>query len=242
MRRLFFTTWVLMMTTLPPAAPATAADMTVHPPVISAESVTPDETGGGWYLRGDIGYSLDIAPTLSWQQTSYTNRRAADVGTFDVGLGYRFTDNLRSDVTLDFLTNRSLKGYLNSTDDDRLTQDTAALLINGYYDIGTWSRITPYIGGGIGLARVNTGSLTRELSGAPTYTFAGSINYVLAASAMTGLSFDIGHGLQADIGYKFTWIDRTRTGYETTGALTGPVTIGDTSAHQFRVGLKYFIN
>jgi len=241
MRRLVFTGFVVLAMPML-AGSATAADMTPHPPVISAQSVMPDETGLGWYLRGDVGYSLDVAPTMSWQQTGYTNRTATDAADWDVGLGYRFSDNLRSDVTLDVLTNHRVKGYLNSTDNDTVNQNTAALLVNGYYDIGTYGGLTPYLGGGIGVARVNSGTLTRYLSGTPTYLFGGSVTYALAASAMTGVSFDIGHGLQADIGYKFTWIDRSRSGTESTGALQGPVTIGDTSVHQFRVGLKYFIN
>jgi opacity protein-like surface antigen len=224
------------------SGPVAAADMAAHPPVITAESVMPDETGAGWYLRGDVGIANNVAPTLNWQSTSYNRRSAAVGGAFDFGVGYRFTENLRSDVTLDVLTNHRVKGYLDATDDDRLQQGSTALMVNGYYDIGTYSGITPYIGAGIGVARVNSDPLTRELNGTTTFVFAGTIHYSLAASATTGFSFDIGHGLQADIGYKFTWIDKTRTGTETSSTLQGPVNIGDSSSHQFRVGLKYFIN
>jgi opacity protein-like surface antigen len=221
---------------------AAAADMGAHPPVITADSVMPDETGFGWYLRGDVGFARSVAPTMSWQSTSYANRSVTNGASLGIGFGYRFTENLRSDLTLDFLTNHRVRGYLNTTDDDRLNQSAASLLANGYYDIGTYFGVTPYIGAGIGIARVNNGALTRDLGGIPTYTFAGRTQFALAAAATTGFSFDIGHGLQADVGYKFTWIDKTRTGKETTSTLDGPVTIGDFGSHQIRFGLKYFFN
>ncbi len=219
-----------------------AADVAAHPPQISAASVMPDDTGLGWYLRGDVGFARNVAPTIAWQSTSYSNTSAANSATFDFGGGYRFTENLRSDITLDFLTAHSIKGNLTATTGDRLSQDAAALLLNGYYDFGAISGLTPYVGAGIGVARVHNGTLTRDINGLATYTFGGSTSYSLAAAAQAGFSIDIGHGLQADIGYKFTWIDRTRTGTESTGTLAGPVTIGDSSSHQIRVGLKYFIN
>jgi opacity protein-like surface antigen len=221
---------------------AQAADMAPRPPVISAEQVMPDETGAGWYLRGDVGFARNVAPTLSWQSTSYSNRTTADSGTFDLGFGYRFSESLRSDVTLDFLTDHHVSGTLSATQSDRVTQESGALLLNGYYDFAKFMAVTPYIGAGIGVARVVTDPLSRSVSGTPTYTFASATQYVMTAAAMAGLSFDIGRGLQADIGYKFNWIDKTRTGSETTGALSGPVNIGDFSSHQIRVGLKYFIN
>ena len=219
-----------------------AADMAARPPVITAESVVPDETGAGWYLRGDIGYASNVAPSMSWQTTSYSGNRAANSGTFDFGLGYRFTENLRSDVTLDFLTSHRVLGALNATTTDTLNQDMTAGLVNGYYDIGKFMGITPYIGAGIGAARINADQLTRSVNGTTTYVFNSASNYTLAAAATTGFSFDIGHGLQADLGYKFAWFGNSTTGLESTSHLTGKVNIGNSTAHELRFGLKYFIN
>jgi opacity protein-like surface antigen len=219
-----------------------AADVAPQPPVISAESVAPDETNSGWYLRGDIGIAVNAAPSMNWQSSSYFDRSAANSASFGAGIGYRFSDTLRADITLDFLTSHRIKGNLTATTEDHLTQDAATVMANGYYDIATFSGVTPYIGAGIGVARVNDDALVRDVSGIGTYTFGGTLRYALAASAMTGFSFDIGHGMQADVGYKFTWIDKTRTGPETSSTLAGPVNIGASGAHQFRVGLKYFIN
>ena len=219
-----------------------AADPVPHPPVIAAEAVMPDEGFGAWYLRGDIGIAAPLAPGMSWQSASYGNRTAAGAANLGSGIGYRFNDTLRADLTLDYLTSHAVKGYLSAAVADRLTQDDTLLLANGYYDIGTFAGLTPYVGAGLGLARVDSDPLVRTVNGVNAFTFAGAIRYSLAAAAATGISFDIGRGLQADVGYRFTWIGKTRTGAETTATLPGTVGLGDNGVHQFRVGVRYSLD
>src|ERR1700687_2910703 len=85
---------------------AFAADM---PSIMSAPMYAPApvEDFGGWYLRGDIGFSNQsvknvrntndalYAPLLSLHQTSGFDT----AGIFDLGVGYRINNWLRADVT-----------------------------------------------------------------------------------------------------------------------------------------------
>jgi len=94
---------------------AFAADLpTVYPP---AYSPPPDNFGGGWYLRGDIGMSnqrvkrldnvLQTAPNTTTQQIGMGFDSAP---TFGVGVGYQFNSWLRADVTGEYRGKASFNG------------------------------------------------------------------------------------------------------------------------------------
>src|ERR1700676_5461269 len=84
---------------------AFAADMAIMPPPVYAPP--PVEDFGGWYLRGDIGFSnqrvhhldtpgyhdpgITVPPTIGMGFDSD--------GIFDLGVGYRFNNWFRVDVT-----------------------------------------------------------------------------------------------------------------------------------------------
>src|SRR5882724_768683 len=84
---------------------AFAADMpSIMPPPPMAYAPPPAQDFGGWYLRGDIGFSNQSVskrdyysyPTLlSLQQQSSFDTG----GIFDVGVGYQFNNWFRADVT-----------------------------------------------------------------------------------------------------------------------------------------------
>jgi opacity protein-like surface antigen len=44
-----------------------------------------------------------------------------------------------------------------------------------------------------------------------------------------------------DVGYRFLWIDNAQSGAETTSLETGRVGLHDLTAHQVRVGLRYYL-
>src|SRR5205814_8939530 len=80
---------------------AFAADMTIAPPPMYVPP--PFEDFGGWYLRGDIGFSnqrvkrlnnaLDAANTSSSQRLGFNT-----AGIFGLGAGYMFNPWFRGDI------------------------------------------------------------------------------------------------------------------------------------------------
>lgn len=233
---------VSSMTVSALSLPALGADPAARPPVITAASVMPEDTSSGWYLRGDIGVAVNIPASINWNSINEMNRKQASAAVGGFGAGYRFNESFRADLTLDFMSAHKLSGNLAATTQDRLNQQSIALMANGYYDVLKYSGITPYIGAGIGVAQVNTDSISRDINGLTAYTFGKSTGYAFAAAAMTGVAIDIGHGLQADLGYRLAWIGHSRTGTETTGTLTGPINVSDYISHQFRLGIRYLVN
>jgi len=106
---------------------AVAADLfgAAPPPIYPAATApTLIEAGSNWYIRGDVGVSLDEAPSLSIATVSapppgllgsaFTGRSTGSSTDFagGVGFGYRFNNYLRIDGTWEYRTgpsrNRSL--------------------------------------------------------------------------------------------------------------------------------------
>ena len=150
---------------------AFAADMAIAPPPYAAPVV---EDFGGWYLRGDIGFSnqrvdrlnnaLDATVTSSVQTNNFNT-----AGIFGLGVGYRFNNWFRADVTGEYRGNSQFFGKdVNTfpggvgTDTYHGTKSEWVVLGNAYVDLGTWWCVTPFIGAGVGGARVSICELHRR--------------------------------------------------------------------------------
>src|ERR1043166_7182532 len=92
---------------------AFAADMPIAPPPAYGPPVVEDF--GGWYLRGDIGFSnqrvsrlnnaLDAHATTSVQTLNFNT-----AGIFGLGVGYRFNNWFRADITGEYRGNSQFFG------------------------------------------------------------------------------------------------------------------------------------
>lgn len=244
------------------AAPAVAvaADMPWGrgPVVIGERSPQELEIGTGWYLRGDVGYSKATAPSMTLDTDRFTGIGRNGAFAWGGGFGYKFNDWFRADLTVDQISSYGLKRRIGSL--TCFTTDTCSvdgnydgtvmpIMANGYIDLGGWHGFSPYIGGGVGAARLKS-------SGTLTYTDSSAVTYVTsvdrgakwspAFAAMAGFTIDIGSGLQLDAGYRYLWLTDGSTGPMTqVGGGSGlPSTLDykNTGFHQGRVGLRYFVN
>jgi opacity protein-like surface antigen len=109
------------------STPSQAADLfgTAAPPM-SAPDNPAVEIGTNWYIRGDVGASFDSLPNVTAQgfgvpptgtvadpiSATYSVNSMKTDFTADVGLGYRFNNWFRADVTYDY---RSLPGASGTT-------------------------------------------------------------------------------------------------------------------------------
>ncbi|PWV95510.1 opacity protein-like surface antigen [Hoeflea marina] len=161
------------------ASPALAADIDqiIYAPELPTTQMV--EVGSGWYLRGDIGYSLqskgaatsynvfDAGPPASYTATAFDSSDLTSDFSGAIGFGYAFTDYFRSDLTVDFSRGRfdgssSAAGDCvggtpaNTTCSSTGRQDfeSYGFMANGYVDLGTVVGFTPYLGAGAGITRV----------------------------------------------------------------------------------------
>src|ERR1700721_4579665 len=94
---------------------AFAADMAIAPPPMYAPP--PVEDCGGWYLRGDIGFSnQNVKNVLDTNSAAYNNVAVAQTSSFGSagiyggGVGYQFNNWFRADVTGEYRGRANFSG------------------------------------------------------------------------------------------------------------------------------------
>lgn len=219
---------------------AFAADMAIAPPMPYADPVA---DFGGWYLRGDIGFSnqrveniRNTNPALYANLLSLTQQTGFDTGgIFGIGAGYQFNHWLRADIIgqyrgsanlhgLDLLSfpNGGAVGY--GSDTYNGSKSEWLLLANAYVDLGTWWSVTPFIGAGIGASRVTVANFTdlgiNSLPGGgvgPGLVSAqtGS-RWNFAWALHTGLAYRVSPNMTVELGYSYLNLGDGTTGVDTT--------------------------
>ena len=156
--------------------PAFAADLLRAPYSPAQNDDVPVEFGTGWYIRGDIAAAQDNANAFG--RASLLGIKPPNGWSAGLGGGYKFTNFLRADLTVDYrspVTTNGIAGSLacvtgaapildgngtivgstpffdTCTGIAHSRLNRTHLLANAYVDLGTWSRFTPYVGAGVGV-------------------------------------------------------------------------------------------
>ncbi len=239
---------------------AFAADMPIAPPPAYAPPVIEDF--GGWYLRGDIGFSnqrvdrlnnaLDAGNLTSVQKNSFNT-----AGIFGLGAGYRFNSWFRADITGEFRGNSQFYGtdqisYVGGvgTDTYRATKSEWVVLGNAYVDLGTWWCVTPFIGAGIGGARVSISNFTdagiaNNGGGAlPGLALADDVakwNFAWAAHA--GLAYKVSPNFTVELAYRYLDMGNGMTGdlrtFDGVNLVNNPMTFKSITSHDLKLGVRW---
>jgi opacity protein-like surface antigen len=226
-----------------PVAPALAADMpnTLPPPVYERSAPTEElpaprafDLNTGWYLRGDIGYDwgrLDRAESAIGFPDPSSNSLG---GGFMAGVGAGIkTRWLRTDVTIDYATPLKYQGTIAAPNDTTAKITAISALFNGYLDLGTWYRATPYIGAGAGVAQLRAYDYT-----GPTPPLSGDTahsQWNFAWAVMAGVGYAVGPNLMVDVGYRYIDFGDASTASDSIGSMT----FKNIAAHEVRLGLRW---
>lgn len=229
-----------------------AADL--PPPVIEHVPVAPVATGG-FYLRGDIGYKLYNDPDGSFKEPGAADLRferetLEDAWMIGIGVGYKFNDYLRADITLDYETQAQAKGYAvcnlctGSFSEEYTDIDVWTTMLNAYVDLGTWNRLTPYVGAGVGASYVRTDNAFSVNPGQSDGVFQGTNGtWNFAWALMAGASYAVTDNLAIDAGYRYKDLgDAETVVYDGVRTGQGRVHWEDLTAHEFRMGARYTFN
>jgi opacity protein-like surface antigen len=223
-----------------------AADVATLPPPVSVSPRSwpaPDYTPSnifmsGWYVRADIGQrwnnitGADAAPGFVNPTTDTSGTGAA----FSFGAGFR-RDWIRADLTVDYVVPQKYQGTVVTPGDvtAKIQPDTA--LLNIYADLGSWHRLTPYIGAGIGATRVTVSdfnsAVTPPFTGAPDFR-----QWNLAWAAMAGTAFAISRNLQLDLGYRYLNFGNVQS----SDGPGGHMTFRNVAAQEVRIGLRWSLD
>ena len=241
-----------------------AADMPIAPPPAYAPPPVVEDFGG-WYLRGDLGFSnqrvkrldnaLDANNLTSVQKNSFNT-----AGIFALGAGYRFNSWLRADVTGEYRGNSQFHGtdqitYVGGvgTDTYRATKSEWVVLANGYVDLGTWWCMTPFIGAGIGGARVSIANFTDAgianngggaLPGLALADDTATWNFAWALHA--GVAYKVTPNFTVEPAYRYLDMGNGVTGdlrtFDGQNAIVNPTTFRGITSHDLKIGVRWDLN
>ena len=254
---------------------AFAADMAIAPPP-AMYAPPPPADFGGWYLRGDIGFSNQSVnnirksdPTAYSQISSLNETTNFDTGgIFDVGVGYRFNNWFRADVTAQYRGKANFKGTdvfnasafglaYNGQDNYNASKSELLFLANAYVDLGTWWCVTPFIGAGIGTSRVSISGFTDTgvnnlqlttppfVGGPPVASYATAANgskWNFAWAAHAGLAYQVSQNVTLELAYSYVDLGSGTTGAITTfdGFTRGNVfKFNDITSHDVKLGVRW---
>ena len=245
---------------------AFAADLPAPPPY-----APPPPEVGGWYLRGDIGFSnqntknvADTAPgaydNVAVSQTS----NFSSAGIYGVRVGYQFNNWFRADLTGEYRGNSNFSGLdvvtgtgpavgFVGTDTYTATKSEFLVLANAYADLGTWWCVTPFIGAGVGAARVSisnftdTGYFNLGGPGLNTYSFnyadSGS-RWNFAWALHAGLAYTISPGITLELAYSYVNMGDGTTGPsysfdQVTNTTHAPFTFKNLTSNDVKLGVRW---
>jgi opacity protein-like surface antigen len=246
---------------------AFGADMPIMPP--PAYGPPPVQDFGGWYLRGDIGFSnQNVKNVLDTNSAAYNNvavsqtKNFGSAGVYGGGIGYQFNNWFRADFTgqyrgtsnftgLDVVTGTGpFVGFV-GTDAYSATKSEALFLANAYIDLGTWWFITPFIGAGVGTARVSIANFTDTgdfINGglqAHSFNSAGEASkWNFAWAAHAGLAYRVSESLTLELAYSYVDMGSGITGPtssfdQVTNTTHAPFSFRNITSNDVTLGLRW---
>ena len=241
---------------------AFAADMAIAPPPPMYAPPPVVEDFGGWYLRGDIGFSnqrvdrlnnlLDRNNTSSVQTLNFNS-----AGIFGLGVGYRLNNWFRGDITGEYRGNSQFLGtdqitYLGGvgTDTYHATKSEWVVLANAYVDLGTWWCMTPFIGAGVGGARVSINNFTDQsitnagLGAQPGLAFGDNVSkWNFAWALHAGVAYKVTPNFTVELAYRYLDMGDGLTGdlrtFDGTNGIVNPTTFKSITSHDLKLGVRW---
>jgi opacity protein-like surface antigen len=235
------------------AGPAFAADM---------PQAVPYHFAGGWYLRGDIGWSNQAVGSLYNAQyenaVSVTNlSKGFEIGgIFGGGIGYQFNDWFRADVTGEYRgpsTFHGVDSYVapdpgdNGTDEYTAIKSEWLFLANAYVDLGNWRGITPFVGGGIGASRNTISGFTDVNTPQSGLAYGATASTWQFAWALTaGLGYQITPNTTIEVAYRYLDLGKARSGdlitYDGTNDINNPMEFNHLTSQDVKFSIRYKFN
>jgi len=182
-----------------------------------------------------VAFSLGVND-LSTVKTSLGATLEANKGLrISAAAGYAIGEHVRAEVelfreknTADTLAISDVSGGLPQTASGNIT--TTGLMANGYYDFKTKMAVVPYIGIGLGFAKVTAKNVT-----AAGFVGTNDSDRVLAWQLKAGVSYAVTDATDLTFGYRF--FDTQDLSLVTTAGT--PYTSDGARSHSLEIGIRY---
>ena len=144
---------------------------------------------------------------------------------FGLGVGYKFNDWFRADVTGEYRGKANFHGSDNVTftggqgvDNYSGSKSEWVFMANAYVDLGTWWCLTPYVGAGIGTANIKISGFRDDgfniiggLNNSPP-TPPTPRNGISPGPVHAGLTYKVTQSMSIDLGYRYIDMGSGTTG------------------------------
>lgn len=246
---------------------ALAADLPIAPP--PAYAPPPPADFGGWYLRGDIGISNQSVKRLNnaLDSTLITQNQTLgfdSAGIFGLGVGYQINNWFRVDATGEYRSSANFHGRDLNTfpasgvigsgiDNYSASKSEWLVLANAYVDLGTWWCVTPFIGAGVGTARVTMSNFSDQglinVGGGafPSSAYADSASkWNFAWAVHAGLAYKVTPGLTMELAYRYVDLGDGITGdirpFDGPGQVPNPMTFKHITSQDVKLGVRWSLD
>ncbi|MCM5556853.1 outer membrane protein [Pleomorphomonas sp. JP5] len=200
------------------------------------------------------GGTVDTWPYTVGNHDQMINEKMLGALDIGVGAGYKFNDYLRADVVFDYETPAKFKGSIWCQDagtcstgayigSERVKIEAYSALANVYADLGNFHGVIPYIGGGIGASYLRTSDVQSAAKGLDGKSPKGDGKWNVAWALMAGVEYPISDRLSLDLGYRYLNLGDAQTASVTDAqGVSSRMKYDDITAHEVRVGLRYYLN
>lgn len=231
-------------------SPPDAAVAGQAPELQHDDDILPEETStAGAYVRGDLGAALFATPSISLAQPvgRFRSPSLDPTVTFGAGVGYDFGDWLRADVTLDAVPAAGLKARSfcaacagGGFSRERADVSALAALLNAYVEFAPVGVVTPYVGGGIGVSRIEATDWRYTRPNGRTGRRPDADGWNFAWALAGGVGVDLSERVVLDAGYRYLSLGSAETGRVAVGGGGGRARIkfDDVAVHQLRLGVR----
>lgn len=210
------------------------------------------------YYRADVGYSFSNKPDLRWaavpgpgmmanervtkthMDDSWTGGVGAGCSSGSRGFRYEFMLGYHGDRSLGGTTSPYWNGAAAVMNPIKSSVTTYTGMVNGYFDLGNFRGVVPYVGVGVGLAYNQMDDYSLPIAGAVPYRVKGDNDLTLAWSVMAGFAYQVSERAILDLGYRYIDFGRAATSRTDNFSFTpAALSVDSMNAHEIKVGLRY---
>ena len=200
-----------------------------------------------YYVKAEVGVAK--SDKIKSGQKFYEdsgNKSFNSSPVYSLGFGYKINDKLRSEVVYsytDLKYKRNIASEKNPTIIPEYKQkvNIQTGMVNLFYDVATYQKLTPYIGFGLGYAKINPNE-ARKTSKTGKIVYQSNKSENLSYALMGGLSINMTDRINFDIGYKFQDFGKAK-GYHKSISSTTTSALDPESfkikTHSGTIGVRY---
>lgn len=159
-------------------------------------------TDQGLYFSGKAGLTMPLDSSVHFDSGLDAEFEFDPGFSFAAAIGGQINESMRVEPEISYQEN-DLDKASNGAGSVSINGDASvwAFMTNIYYDFLPEARATPYIGGGIGFAKVEVSDITSPA--APGYYLEGDKDSVFCYQASAGVAWTIGNDMTMDFSYRY---------------------------------------